>query len=819
MRLPLDWLGEWIDLPPEAALVERLTLGGFEDVAVHARGPDLSGIRVGRVLAREAHPNADRLSLCHVDVGSGEPAAIVCGAPNVAAGQCVAVALPGSALPDGTRLKKSKIRGVESQGMICSRRELGLSDEHEGIWVLPATAVPGAPLAEALRLGQRILEVGITPNRGDTASLIGIAREVRAFFGGEIRLPALAPAEAGDPAAQAIAIRIEAPERCHHYVGRVVRGVRVGPSPAWLVERLEAAGMRSIHNVVDVTNLVMLELGQPLHAFDLSALRGAEVRVRLARAGETLVTLDGAARELSAEDLVIADRERAIALAGVMGGRETEVGAATADLLIESAHFAAVGVRLAARRHGLHSEASYRFERGVDREGVARAADRAALLIAELAGGRIAPGRVEARGAPAPAARGIRLSPARANRLLGTGLERDAMAGLLARVGVAARAEGAELVADPPSHRNDLALAQDLIEEIARIHGYEKIPATLPVVPLGLPEEPPLWAETERARDALAAAGLFEVVSFPFVSRGALDALGLAAADPRRRSLSLVNPVHEGEAELRTHLLPSLLAIARQNLNRQVESVAIFELTRVFWPRGERELPDESLQLVAVWAGEPRKTLWGAPAPLFFLAKGVAERLLSQLGYVASFQVTSLPPYLHPGAALRFAAAGSGARSAARERGPEMGEGIAVWEAPGFVGELHPEVAARFDLAVPCAVLELSFAALPRLDRRASAIREPSRQPGVRRDIAIRVAREVRAGDLLQAIRAAAGNCAVSVELFDRYEGKGVAAEQLGLAFRVFFQHPERTLTDAEVSAAMERVVKTLSERFGAELR
>ncbi len=818
MRLSLEWLGEWIALPPAAALVERLSLGGFEDVSIVATGPELSAIRVGCVLERAPHPNADRLSLCRVDVGAGEPLSIVCGAPNVAAGQKVAVALPGSSLPDGTKLAKTKIRGVESQGMLCSQRELGLAQAQEGIWVLPESAAVGLPLPEAVRVGQHILELGITPNRGDTASLLGVARELRAFFGGELRLPPLAPTEAGAPAAAAISIRIEAPERCHRYVGRIVRGVRVAASPAWLVERLEASGLRAVHNVVDVTNLVMLEFGQPLHAFDLSALRGSELIVRCARAGETLETLDGQRRELASADLVIADRERAIALAGVMGGRETQVHEQTTDLLIESAHFEPIGVRWSARRHGLHSEASYRFERGVDREGVARAADRAARLIAELAGGSVAAGRVEGSGTPAPRVPEIRLEPQRANRLLGTELARDEMAKLLARVEIATRVEGTGLVATPPSHRNDLSRPEDLIEEVARIHGYERIPTTLPLVRLGLPEEPPLWAETDRARDALAAAGLFEVVSFPFVSRNALEALGFGPDDPRRRSLALANPIHVGEGELRTHLLPSLLALARQNLNRQVESVALFEIARVFWPRGEGELPEESLQLVAVLAGEPRAQLWGAPAPLFFQAKGIAERLLFQLGYMASFQVAGLPPYLHPAAALRIS------EGAQRER-PAVGGAHAVresellWEAPGFVGELHPEVAARFELAVPCALLELSLSALARLPRRSAAVREVSRQPGVRRDLAIRVARAVRAGELLQAIRRAAGPHAVSVELFDRYEGKGVGPGELSLAFCLLFRHPERTLTDAEVSSAMERIVKTLAERFGAELR
>src|SRR5262249_861904 len=438
-RLRLSWLAEFIDLPDDRAVADRLAMdGGFEDVIVEATGPDLSSIVVGHVLSREQHPNADRLSVCRVDVGDGAPRAIVCGAPNVAAGQKVAVALPGTELPGGGKIKKSKRRGVESQGMICSRRELALGEEPEGIWVLDPGARVGAPLPEVAPVGERVLELGITPNRGDAASLLGVAREVRALFGGELRLPAEAPAGSGGPASSAIAIAVEARDECFHYVGRVVRGVRVGPSPAPLRARLEAAGFRSINNIVDATNAVMLEFGQPLHAFDLAKIAGAEIRVRRAEPGETIATLDGQTRVLDPADLVIADAQRAAPIPGGTGGAESEVADATTDILIESAHFHPTSVRLAARRHGLHSEASYRFERGVDRAGIARAADRAAQLIGELAGGAVAPGAVEARGDAAPAPPRISLRIERTNRLLGLSLAPGDVARELARVGVAA---------------------------------------------------------------------------------------------------------------------------------------------------------------------------------------------------------------------------------------------------------------------------------------------------------------------------------------------------------------------------------------------
>ncbi|HEY8493913.1 MAG TPA: phenylalanine--tRNA ligase subunit beta, partial [Myxococcota bacterium] len=472
MRVPLRWLADWVELPDEAALRARLTAGGLEVEGVEAFGPDLSAVRVGHVLERVQHPNADRLSLCTVDLGDGAPVEIVCGAPNVAAGQKVAVISPGGTLPDGRKLEKAKIRGVVSHGMICSARELGIGEDAGGILVLDPDAPVGAPLDTVLPVGERVMEIALTPNRGDCASLLGVAREVRAHFGGTVRIPPCEPPERGAPVAQAFRVEIADREGCARYVGRLVRGVRVGPSPEWMQRRLEAAGMRAINVVVDVTNYVLLELGQPLHGFDAALLRGGVVRVRRAEPGEKLTTLDGEARALAPDDLVIADGERAVALAGVMGGAETQVTERTRDVFLESAQFDPTRIRRTARRLGLHSEASYRFERQVDREGVRRACDRAARLLAELAGGEVAEGVVEAVGAPLPPLPVIELDPARVNRVLGSELSREEIVALLARVDVAIDdPEATPLRCRVPSWRNDLARPVDLVEEIARIHG------------------------------------------------------------------------------------------------------------------------------------------------------------------------------------------------------------------------------------------------------------------------------------------------------------------------------------------------------------
>jgi phenylalanyl-tRNA synthetase beta chain len=800
MRVPLAWLAEFVDLPGDDELCHRLEMSGFEDVLIEQSGPDLGEIRVGSVLTCETHPDADKLHLCSVDIGGDEPSPIVCGAPNIAAGQKVAVAVPGVRLPDGTKLKKAKIRGQVSLGMICSTRELGLGDEHDGILVLDADAPVGAPLPEVMATGDKTIEVGITPNRGDTASLLGLAREVGALFEREVRLPTIAPVESGAAAADAVRVEIEADDACHRYVARIVRGVRVAPSPDWVVARLEASGIRAINNVVDATNLVLLELGQPLHAFDLSTLRGGVVRVRRARSGEKLATLDGVARTLVASDLVIADAERAIALAGVMGGAQTEVGEGSVDLLIESAHFDPSTVRLSARRQGIHSEASYRFERGVDRAGIGRAAERAARLIAELAGGEVAPGAVEAVGSAPRTTESISLDVSRCNKLLGTAIAPDAAAALLARVGVTSEGGGDTLTCRIPTHRNDLHVHQDLTEEVARIYGYENIPTTLPQAELAPVRWLPSRTLCDRARDALAGCGLVETMTVPFVAEADLAALRLPEDDPRSRALPLANPIQEQEGVLRTTLVPSLLRVAHQNQSRQVDRVRLFEIAGVFVPRGDREDPEEPLSAVAMLAGEEPRRLWsaGAPPPLFFEARGVAERLLSALGYMACLRSGGSTPYLHPGASAEVM----------------VGD-----RRVGWLGELHPEVAAAFEIDTGCALVEVNLSTLLTVKKRESQFREVSREPSVRRDAAFLVDRTQPAGELLEAIRKAAGGDLVTVDLFDRYEGKGVPEGRVSLAFRLVFQRADRTLTDAEVSKSVDRVVRALTKRFGAELR
>jgi phenylalanyl-tRNA synthetase beta chain len=484
-----------------------------------------------------------------------------------------------------------------------------------------------------------------------------------------------------------------------------------------------------------------------------------------------------------------------------MGGAETEVTGATTEVLIESAHFHSTRVRRTARRLGLSTDASYRFERGVDREGTRRAADRAARLLAEVAGGVVAAGTIEVRGAAPPGTGTIRLDPARVNRLLGTALTPAEVAACLARIDVPAAPEAdGGLRCTIPSHRNDLHIPEDLIEEVARVHGYDRIAPPLPEGPLVAVQAPPDRALMERARDALRASGLTEIMTLGILRAEAFDRLALPEGDPRRRTVRVLNPILEGEVHLRTTLLPCLLEAARWNRARQVETVRLFEISRVFRPRDGVELPEEPVQIAALLIEGETPRFWEARSetPLFFRAKGVAEALLADLGYEASFSAGSAEPYLHPGAASTITVAG---------------------RVTGAVGELHPEVVARFELGVPCAVLEVDLRTLLELPPREIRFREVSRQPSVRRDLAVVLPEDVAAGEVQEAIRKTAGPELVSAEVFDRYQGPGVAEGRVSLAFRLRFQRPDRTLTDAEVARATERVVQMLAHRFGGELR
>jgi phenylalanyl-tRNA synthetase beta chain len=804
MRISYNWLSQHVDLPPVEELAKRLTAVGLEVEAVERVGANLAGVVAARIVASEKHPNAEKLSVTRVDAGAGEPIQVVCGAKNYAVGDLVPLATVGTVLPGGTRIEKAKLRGVESFGMLCSARDLALDADASGLLILPCEVVPGTPIAKALDLEDVILGVNVTPNRPDALSHVGIAREVAALTGGAVRLPHLKLAEGGGPAADAVRVRIEAPEKCHRYAARVLEGVTIGPSPGWLARRLEACGVRAISNVVDATNYVLLELGHPLHAFDLDKVAGHEIVVRSARPGEKITTLDGKERALVEDDLLIADRDRGSALAGVMGGADSEISGGTSRVLIESAWFAPSGIRRTSKRHGLKSEASYRFERGADPGMVLAALDRCAALVAELAGGTVRGGIVDAHSRLHRAPE-VRLRWSRPGELLGMPVARDEARRILSGLGFAERAsdgEGATFAV--PSWRQDIAIEEDLVEEIVRTKGYDAIPETLPRLASATPALPPDAEALLRVRDALEAAGFSEAVNFSFVAPKELEPLRRPVRTPRGDApgIGLRNAISAELSVMRTSLLPSLLKNAAANGRQHVEDVRLYEIARTFDPRpGEGDAPArEELRLAGVLVGRRAAVGWaeGGEKVDFYDAKAAIERVLAVLGAADARWTVEAASWAHP----RFAAA------------LRLGG-----EAVGHVGELHPRVATAFELPRGVLAFELDLAALLRAARLVPRYEEIPRLPAVLRDLAVVVDDAVQAAQVIGAVK---GEPLVEdATLFDVYTGAPLPAGKKNLALALRYRAAGRTLTDAEVDAAHGRIVERLRRdpEIRAELR
>jgi phenylalanyl-tRNA synthetase beta chain len=807
MRISLAWLAEYVDLggvAPEE-LARRLTAVGLEVEALERTGQGLEGVVAARIVGAEKHPDAERLSVTRVETGKGEPLQVVCGARNWQVGDVVPLATVGTTLPGGQKIERARLRGVESSGMLCSAKELGLAEDASGLLLLDRKIAPGTPIARALALEDVLLEVNVTPNRPDCLSHLGIAREVAAILGGKARLPAPRIAEQGAPAADAVKVRIEAPDRCARYAARVIDGVKIGPSPLWLARRLESCGVRSISNVVDATNFVLLELGHPLHAFDLEKVAGREIVVRTARPGEKLVTLDGKERDLSTEDLLIADRDRGSALAGVMGGGDSEISASTTRVLLESAWFQPGGIRRTSRRHGLKTEASYRFERGADPGMVIPAVDRCAALLAELAGGTVRPGVVDAhpREVRAPE---VRLRWHRPAEILGMEIARDDASGILAGLGFAERkgdADGATF--QVPSWRVDVSLEEDLVEEIVRTKGYDAIPETLPGNAVDTPVEPAEAQAIARVRATLEAAGFSEAVNFSFVAAKELEPFDhhVATGDGSGRALgiALKNPISAELSVMRTSLVPSLLKNLAHNRRQRVEDVRLYEIASVYHPHPDpKDRPTaESVEIAGVLAGRRSPPGWatGSDAVDFHDAKAAVAGVLESLGIGAVWR-GGADAWLHP-------------RSSAVVLASDADEML------GVVGELHPGAAAAFDLPRGVVAFRLFLDALLRNARLVPQHRAIPRLPAVLRDLAVVVDDAVTAASVEAAVREEP--LVEAVTLFDVYRGAPLPAGKKNLAFAIAYRAPDRTLTDAEADAAHARIVSRLGVKLGAELR
>lgn len=812
MIVSLNWLSRYVDLPSDPAeIAAALTAVGLEVEGVTARGAGVTGVVVGEVKTCAKHPEADKLSVCTVFDGV-ETVPVVCGAPNVAAGQKVLFARVGAVLPGDFRIRKAKLRGQESFGMICAEDELGLGDSHDGILVLPDDAVPGTPLADIPGLCDTVFEISVTPNRSDALGHIGVARELAARFGVPLRLPEVPLREEGPDVATLASLSVEDAEGCPRYTGRVITGVKVGPSPEWLARALASVGKKSINNVVDLTNFVLMEWGQPSHAFDLAKLgngnAGASVAVRRAVAGETLRTLDGADRALDARDLVIAGGGKPQVLAGVMGGEESGVTEATRDVFLEVAWFEPRTVRAQSRRHALSSDSSQRFERGVDPLATARVSDYLAALIAETCGGKVARGRLDFAAPSHPSKpRVVSLRPARAARVLGIPVDAEAAASLLGPLGIRAvdrDAQGSAVSFEIPGFRVDLEREADLIEEIARRHDYNNIPSVLPVFPLHPVELPPGEAQARAVRHCLRDLGLSEALSLRFMSRRALEALGLSADDPRMAAVPLRNPLSEEWELLPTTPLPALLQSLERNQNTQEPDVRLFELGRAFFARskegerdtGVREEAVLGIALMGEWRDNP---IGGQKQPVDFARiKGVVAALIDRLRVDARWEAGSSSGCLHP-------------VESATLKDPATGAVI------GVLGTLHPAAQAAYGLKLPVVVAEVSLAALLTAPRRALKFAAYETHPASTRDVNLVVPRSARHGDVTTAVPDAPN--LRGVRLNSVYEGKGIEEGHKALHYTFTYRHPERALTDDEVNAAHAKVVAALSAIPGAAIK
>jgi phenylalanyl-tRNA synthetase beta chain len=829
MRVPYSWLREYCDPGIGAGeLAERLAMTGTEVERVDSVGPPVAdGLVIGKVLERESHPNADRLSVCSVDTGDGDPRTIVCGAPNVAAGQTVPVALPGATMPDGTMLGKAKLRGVESHGMILSAAELEIAEESEGILVLEDGPAPGAALADVLPVAEPVLELEVTPNRVDCLGVYGVAREVHAISGAALAAEPWAedaPAEGEGEAGDYASVAVEVPVLCPRFTARVFTDVTLGPSPAWLQARLSAAGQRPINNVVDITNYVMLLTAQPLHAFDLGEVPDGGLIVRTASKGEKMKTLDDVERVFDAETVLVCDERGPSGIAGIMGGQVSEVSERTTRVLLEVANWNGTNILRTSRLLGLRSEASSRFEKQLHPDLCMRAQRIASRLMVELCGAKLVPGTIDvAAEIPSPAE--IRLRGERVEGLLGMPIEQADQITYLERLGFGVEVDGEDLLVEvPPDRHHDATREVDLIEEVARVHGLdEHLPSTLPGSAGragGLRRDQRL---RRRAEDALRDLGFDEIVGWSFTDPGEAGRLRIPADDPRAKPVTISNPLSEDQSVMRTTLLGSLLDAARANLARDAERVALFESGRVYLntppagrkrthgdgirPRdplaggfvGERAAPfTEPHRVGALVVGSLTPKSWrgGGEAVDFFALKGVLEGLAARLGAALAFAPT-LEPFLHPGRAAEVT----------------VGEGDAGW-----IGELHPLVCRGWDLE---GAVGFELDLTPLVDAASAGeeiFEDVTAFPAVLQDLAVVVPDDVAVTKVREAVFAGGGELLRSAEVFDLYASEQLGEGRKSIAMRLEFRALDRTLTDGEVSERRASIAAALEE-IGGSLR
>ncbi|MGK4178933.1 phenylalanine--tRNA ligase subunit beta [Lapidilactobacillus dextrinicus] len=804
MKISYQWLNQFVDtkqIDPQE-LADQVSLTGIEVASVIAPDAGLKKIVVGHVLSTKPHPDSDHLTLCQVDIGAEEPVQIVCGAPNVAADQYVIVALPGSRIADNVKIKRGKMRGEASEGMICALQEIGFSDSvvpkefQEGIYVFPEPKPVGELVFKYLGMDDRLIDFDITPNRADTLGMHGAAWEVGAMLHQHPKFPTVEVNESNTKTSDLLRVTVENQDKVPQYLLKVVQDVQIQPSPLWLQIRLWNNGVRPINNVVDITNYVMLEYGQPLHAFDYDKLTSHEILVRQARDQEKLITLDGEERELVAEDIVITDGQKPVALAGTMGGLDSEITTQTKNIVIESAVFDRTSVRKTAQRHNLHTEATTRFEKGIDESATEEALQRAAQLMTDLANGQSSQG-VLVGNQVVPAAKEILVDPKHVNHVLGTAISAEQMAAIMTDLGFTHQGQADKLLVTVPIRRWDIAIEADLVEEIARLYGYDKLPSTLPVGTQTIGHFNKKQTLIRKVKKLLLANGLDEVVSYALVNE---SEAGRFTYQPSA-DIKLSWPMTQDHAYLRQNLISGLLNDLKYNLARKQANVQIFEQGNIFQQINDGEQPKETPTLAALWTGTVNEDSWlgKTQAVDFYYAKGVLTDLFRNLGIaeLVTYQADDTIAELHPGRTAKIM----------------LGEQVL-----GFVGELHPTFQHELDLPETY-VMQLDLDVILNQELPMLVSQAAPKYPAIERDLALIVDQKVTNAAVVEAIKLAAGKYLTNVQIFDVFTGENIGVHKQSLAYRLHFQNPDATLTDDQVTNAMTKVATKLQDDFAAQIR
>jgi phenylalanyl-tRNA synthetase beta chain len=801
MLVSLKWLKDYVDIEITAGeLADKLTMSGLEVDEIKTISHNFSGVVVAKILSVRPHPGADKLSLCDVTDGS-QTYPIVCGAKNIKGGDYVPLAKAGAVIPGGYMIKSTILRGEKSDGMLCSEAELEIGDDSSGIMQLPSDLTLGLPLEEALNLGDTVLDVSVTPNRSDCLSMIGMAREVAALTGKKIRMPAVKIKESAKDISALSSVTIFDADLCPRYSARMIENVKIGDSPVWMKTRLEAAGLRSINNVVDVTNFVMLEMGQPLHAFDFHFLEEGRIVVRKSKAGEEFISLDEKSRILPDNTLLICDGKKPVAIAGIMGGLNSEVKEDTDTIFVESAYFSPPSIRRSSRRLAMPTDAAFRFERGIDPEGVIKALNRAAQLIADLSGGSICKNYLDEYPKKIKAVENIPLRLGRIREIVGAAIPANDVIRILKNIGMIVHQEGkGKYLVTPPTFRVDIEREIDLIEEVVRLFGYDRVPVNLPSVAVSEVAVIPRLELEERIRQLLIGSGYSEIINYSFTSPASVDYLNLTSNDKRRNFVVIKNPLTEEQSVMRSTMAYGLLETLKKNINNASFNLKIFEIGRIFRECKAGELPEEKNSLAGLLTGKLSEDLWGTKTSVdFYDLKGILENIFYELKLENCRYCTDISePFLHPGQSCS----------------------LYVGEARiGYMGNVHPDVMRKMDIKGTAYIFEINLDALEKHVARRINYQEVSKYPAVQRDVAFVIPVSIEAEKMLEIVLRQHEELLENVVIFDIYAGKGLDEGTKSLGLRFSYRALDRTLTDTEINDIHETIVNNTIRLTGAKIR